>query len=254
MIKSGWKAAAAAASAALLLAASAQAVVIEGGEATGAPGETVDVSVSLSTEGSQVAGTENVLGFNPTDVAVAAKTTNSRPDCAVNEAINKGGTAFAFQPSGCSGLACTGVKALVLALDNVDPIPDGSVLYTCKVAIAADAENGDYPLECSAPGASDPAGGALIAACTSGTITVGGVEEPTATPTETPVVDTPTPEATATVTATPTNTRRPTNTPGGGGGGNDDDGCAVVAPAQSSNAWMLLLPAAALLWVRRRTR
>ncbi len=402
MIKSGWKVAAAAASAALLLAASAQAVVeISGGENTGAPGETVAVDVSLTADPDIVAGTENVIGFNPTDIAVAAKANgkpnctvnpdidkggtafafqpsactgtacvgvkalvlaldnvspipngvvmytcqvaiaagatagdktlsitspgasdpdgvaipatasdgrvivtggasdadiivgdgsgaagatvqvptsldagtvvagtenvigfaaplsivakaNGKPDCAVNPDIDKGGTAFAFQPSGCTAGTCTGVKALVLALDNVAPILDGVVMYNCNVAIAADAAAGDYPLTCSAPGASDPNGGALLASCTSGTITVTGGDEPTPTPTETPIV-----EITPTNTAAPTSTNTisiPTNTPIGGGGGNDDDGCAVVAPAQSSNGWMLLLPAAALLWVRRRTR
>jgi hypothetical protein len=63
----------------------------------------------------------------------------------VNDAIEKGGTSFAFQPSGCTaGTDCTGVRALVLALDNVDPIPTGSVLYTCQVAIAGDAADGDF--------------------------------------------------------------------------------------------------------------
>jgi MYXO-CTERM domain-containing protein len=32
----------------------------------------------------------------------------------------------------------------------------------------------------------------------------------------------------------------------------DDDGCAVVAPADGATAWLLLLPAAALLVLRRR--
>jgi len=404
MIKSGWKVAATVASAALLLAASAHAVVvITGGEATGAPGATVSVGVSLTADPEIVAGTENVIGYDTTDLTIAARA-NGRPDCAVNPDIEKGGTAFAFQPSGCTGTACTAVKALVLALDNVDPIPNGVVMYTCQVVIAAnatagekllsildagasdpagtaipatgedgrvivgggaadaniivgsdsgeagatiqipvsldtstlvagtenvieyasplsilarsngrpdcavnpdiekggtafafqpsgctgaactavkalvlaldnvdpiltgvvmytcmvgiatDAVDGEYPLTCTSPGASDPAGGALNAECTSGIVTVGGVVGPTATPTATPVIDTPTPGATSTVTATSTRTIKPTNTPGGGGGGNDDDGCAVVAPAQSSNAWMLLLPAVALLWVRRRTR
>lgn len=254
MIKSGWKVAATVASAALLLAASAHAVVvITGGEATGAPGATVSVGVSLTADPEIVAGTENVIGYETTDLTIAARA-NGRPDCAVNPDIEKGGTAFAFQPSGCTGTACTAVKALVLALDNVDPILTGVVMYTCMVGIATDAVDGEYPLTCTSPGASDPAGGALNAECTSGIVTVGGVVGPTATPTATPVIDTPTPGATSTVTATSTRTIKPTNTPGGGGGGNDDDGCAVVAPAQSSNAWMLLLPAVALLWVRRRTR
>jgi len=34
----------------------------------------------------------------------------------------------------------------------------------------------------------------------------------------------------------------------------DDDACAVVAPADSAPGWLLLLPAAALLWLLRRAR
>ncbi len=213
------------------------------GDASGNAGDTVAVTVTLNT-GTDVAGTQNDITFAP-PLSVAARA-NGRPDCTVNETINKGGTSFAFQPAGCSGTECTGVRSLVLALDNVDPIADGSALYTCNVVIAEDAEDGDYELACSNPGASDPNGGALVAECEPGTVTVGGGGDVTPTPTETQV------EATSTPTVqdgTPTRTR----TPGGGGRSNDDDGCAVVAPADSTSAWLLLLPFAALLWWRRRS-
>jgi MYXO-CTERM domain-containing protein len=234
----------------MLLAASAQAVVINIQSATGTAGQTVTVGVNLSTEGAEVAGTQNDIGF-AAPIGVAARA-NGRPDCTVNGDISKGGTSFAFQPPGCTaGTDCTGVRALVLALDNVDPIPSGSVMYTCQVEVDSEAPNGDYPLTCTNPGASDPNGGALLAECTSGTVTVAGLEIPTETPTETPEVGTPTntpaPTSTNTIAPPPTNTRAP-------GGGNDDDGCAVVAPAQASTGWLLLLPAAALLWLRRRSR
>ncbi|MEO8602385.1 MAG: hypothetical protein ABI629_07410 [bacterium] len=231
------------------------------GNGTGNAGETILVSTSLET-GSEVAGTENVISF-VAPLSIAAKA-NGKPDCTVNEDIDKGATAFAFQPSGCTGAACTAVKALVLSLDNVAPIPNDSVMYTCKVNIAEGAADGEYPLTCSAPGASDPAGVSLDAACQNGKVTVGEVVDgtPTSTPTETPTGEVMTPTATATatieqptatVTRTPTIVVAPTNTPKGGRGA-DDDGCAVVAPAQSSTGWMLLLPAAALLWFRRRNK
>jgi hypothetical protein len=226
------------------------------GSASGEAGDTVSFDVTLET-GTDVAGTQNDIAF-AAPIAIAAKT-NGRPDCTVNPDIEKGGTSFAFQPSGCTvGETCTGVRALVLALDNVDPIPTDSVLYSCNVNIAENAEDGVYPLTCSNPGASDPDGGALLAECTNGAITVGGpvTDTPTATPTETPTtpvtVNTPTATNTAPPTNTSTPTKRATNTPGGGGF--DDDGCAVVAPAQTSNGWLLLLPAAALLWIRRRNK
>ena len=104
------------------------------GSATGDKGATVGVDVSLTTDAS-IAGTQNDIAF-AAPIAIAAKA-NGKPDCAVNEAIDKGGTSFAFQPSGCTaGTDCTGIRSLVLALDNVAPIPTGSVLYTCQVAIA----------------------------------------------------------------------------------------------------------------------
>lgn len=224
------------------------------GSASGEAGDTVSFDVTLET-GTEVAGTQNDIAFEA-PIAIASKT-NGRPDCNVNPEIEKGGTSFAFQPAGCTvGETCTGVRALVLALDNVDPIPTGSVLYSCNVNIAEGAEDGTYPLTCSNPGASDPAGGALLAECTNGAIEVGVgpiTDTPTATPTETPTTPAGDPTATNTPPATSTATATRTNTISGGGGF-DDDGCAVVAPAQTSNGWLLILPAAALLWLRRRSK
>jgi hypothetical protein len=175
MSKSVFKIAAVAAGMTLALAASAQAVVITIDDATGDAGATIPVTVSLNTEGVDVAGTQNDIGFGD-GIAVAAKS-NGRPDCAVNPDIEKGGTSFAFQPSGCTaGTDCTGVRALVLALDNVDPIPDGSVLYTCQVAIAGDA-SGEIELTNSNTGASDPTGNALTTTGVSGNVTVGPSSE-----------------------------------------------------------------------------
>jgi MYXO-CTERM domain-containing protein len=223
--------------------------LISVGSAEGNAGQQVQFNVTLTTT-QQVAGTQNDIAFDPL-TPIGANTSN-RPLCAVNPDISKGGTSFAFQPSGCAAGECTGVRALVLALDNVDPIPTGSVMYSCQVVIDGEATEGNYPLTCTNAGASDPAGVALQAQCSNGQISVVGEEEtPTETPTNTPVVTPPPPASTATNTPVPTNTRKPTAT---GGGGNDDDGCAIVAPAQSSAAWMLLLPAAALLWLRRRSR
>lgn len=102
------------------------------------PGSQVQISVTLHSGGAQVAGTANTLTFDNTDVRLNLKA-NGKPNCSVNPDINKGGTSFGLQPPGCSGSACTGVKALVLALDNTDVIPDGSQLYTCNVNVAATA-------------------------------------------------------------------------------------------------------------------
>jgi MYXO-CTERM domain-containing protein len=222
-------------------------------DAVGSPGTNTTLSVSLETE-IEVAGTQNDTTF-PAGVGVVADN-RGRPTCLVNPEIEKGGASFAFQPSGCTpGDDCTGVRALVLALDNVDPIPSGSLLYTCEVAIGDELENGRYPLVCTNAGASDPDGVAVATACDAGDVVV-GIQEitftPTNTPTQTPTAtgsvgtptNTPTVSMPPTASSTPTRTRQPKR--------DEDDGCQVVAPAEGGAAWLLLLPAAVLLWRRRR--
>jgi hypothetical protein len=144
-------------------------------------GTQVEITATLATGGSEVAGTQNDFSFEPANVSVARRP-NGRPDCAVNPDIDKGGTSFAFQPAGCQGAACVRVRALVLSTDNTDPILDGSLLYTCKVDVAA-AASGTFPLELSGTILSTPAGqrvcgtGASDPPCTgnvNGSITVEG--------------------------------------------------------------------------------
>ncbi len=134
------------------------------------PGQRVPLGLTLFCGGAQVAGTQNTLGFDNTNVMLNLKS-NGKPDCAVNPAINKGGTSFALQPPGCSGGACTGVKALVLALDNSNMIPDGSVLYTCNVNIAATA-SGVSTVVIGGVAMSDPNGGAIRATGMNGAVVI----------------------------------------------------------------------------------
>jgi MYXO-CTERM domain-containing protein len=209
----------------------------------------VDVTLEVPGVGTEVAGTENVIRFSggPGAQIRIKALANGRPDCAVNPAIDKTATAFAFQPAGCTGEACVAMKAVVLSTANVDPIPPDSVLYTCTVEITSTASDGEMiPLTCEDPGASTPDGMSLPTDCVDGTITVG-----------TPVVPTPTPTPGA--GGTPTNT-----VPGGATATRTggvipptpfcDDGCAISAQAENQSGWWLLLPAAALLWLRRRSR
>jgi len=238
--------------------------------ATGPPGSTVTFDVTLDTT-AQVAGTENDIEFDPQ--APIKADDGGKPQCTANPSIGKGDTSFAFQPPGCTpGTDCAGVRALVLSFDNLDPIPTGSILYSCDVQIAADA-SGTYPLTCSNPVAGDADGNRIGAACTSGSIIAA---LPTPTPTDTPTA-TDTPSATATppaptasatppaptptvsptpgetVSATPTHPPTPTNPPPHRA--NDDDACAIVRPAPGSGgAWILLAPAALLLVLRRGRR
>lgn len=205
MRQSFLKVAALTAGAVLMLAAQAHAVNLTISDAQGPAGSLVSVTVTLASEGSVVAGTENLIAF-PTGARIAALA-NGTPDCEVNEAIMKS-LSDAFQPADCEETPedppCTGYKGIIISLENTDEIPDGSLLYTCQVQIAEDA-TGTLPLVCSEPGASDPDGEPLTTTCTDGEITVGGdVATPTETvggPTDTPSGETPTPTPTSAVAA-----------------------------------------------------
>ncbi len=115
------------------------------GTVAGQPGQQVAFPATLSTKGASIAQTENDLGFDSLRTPIAALP-SGLPDCIVNPQILKNATTFAFRPDGCAGPACTSVHATVFSTDSAAPIPDGSVLYTCKVSIAAGAAPGAYPL------------------------------------------------------------------------------------------------------------
>lgn len=234
------------------------------GTATGAAGDFVPLEVSLQTA-VEVARLQNDISFPP-QAAIAAGE-NGKPLCTVNPDIHKDGTSFAFMPVDCTpGTDCTSVRALVLSLAAQDPIPDGSVLYTCTVAIAEDAADATYPLTCSNASAQDPSGAPVGTNCTNGSAVVG--VQPTATSTATPTGSTvPTPTSTpgtgtATATVTPGTPVPPTATNTVGTNTPvrtptrfhiaDSDSCQIVAGAQSRPAWMLLIPAVLLLRLRRR--
>jgi len=109
----------------------------------------------LQSAGARVAGTQNDLTFDAANVSMG---TSGKPSCRVNAAIGKGATAFAFRPYGCQGAACATVRALVLAMDNTDPIPDGAALYTCTLHISPSAPPGQYRVSVGGVILSTPAG------------------------------------------------------------------------------------------------
>jgi hypothetical protein len=154
------------------------------GSASGVPGSTASFDVSLAAGGEDIAGAQNDIVF-AADVSIAADGQN--PDCTANPAIDKNGTQFAFRPPGCvPGVSCTGVRAIVVAFDNVDPIPNGSVLYTCNAQIRAGANGGARSLGCVNAGASRPDGSSIEPACFAGQINVVGAPTATPTPTQPP--------------------------------------------------------------------
>ena len=148
-------------------------VIIVVGETEGAPGDFVSFDVTLGTGGLEVAGAQNDIVFDPSTPIAAAE--NGNPQCWVNPDIDKSATAFRFQPAGCEDMGiglCTGIRVLVLSLSNLDPIPDGSVMYGCEVAIAMDAPADIFPLVNDNVGSTDPEGIALPTLGEDGVVTV----------------------------------------------------------------------------------
>jgi hypothetical protein len=143
-------------------------VVIAGGTSAGAPGATVSFAVRLQTGGLEVGSTQNDLTFDPLHTPIRALPSGD-PDCTVNPAIGAPISDFSFEPSGCSGAACTAVGAIVFSL--LTPIPDG-VLYTCTVDIATDAPRGSYPMLIGAATAASPIGDALPTSGSDGAVIV----------------------------------------------------------------------------------
>jgi CSLREA domain-containing protein len=147
----------------------------------GHPGEQVVFTATLSTKGASVARTQNDIAFDAANAPIAALP-NAAPDCTVNAQLLKEAASFAFQPGGCSGAACTSVHAAVLSTMNTNPIPDGSVLYTCKVNVAANAGAGQYLLTISGVVLEDPNGQPLPSPIGSSGAIVVVVPPPTRTP------------------------------------------------------------------------
>jgi len=146
------------------------------GSATGEPGDTVQIGVTLSLidPNAAIAGVQAYFGFDPA-APVAAKP-SQQPDCTANEAISLDVRTFAFTPAGCTpGDDCTGVHALILATDSSAPFADGTQLFTCAVAIGAETSAGTYPLPAGEMLGSDPDGLPVPLAGIGGAITV---EEP----------------------------------------------------------------------------
>lgn len=236
--------------------ASAEGATIIVGDAVGAAGDFVPFSVSLQTA-TAVAETLNEISFEP-ETPIAADN-QGRPMCSVNPAIGKDASTFTFLPTGCTvATDCTGIRASIDSTSGRSAIPNGSVLYTCQIAIDEEAADGTYDLTCANASSEAPDTSLVPTNCVNGEVVVGvqptataTVPGPTATatgapgtPTNTPTIGTPTPPTpTNTATRTSTRTARPST---------EDDGCQVVGPAETGAAWMLLIPAALLLKLRRR--
>jgi hypothetical protein len=152
-------------------------VQIEIGTASGIPGEDVEFAVTLHVRNAEILGVQNEIDFAP-PLQIAA-TTRHKPDCRVNPDLHKSLSGFALHsesPPGCMETnTCTAIRAIVApGLDDgaCDLIPDGAELYRCRVAIAADATAGSYPLTIDGVRAADPEGHVVPANGISGAIIV----------------------------------------------------------------------------------
>jgi hypothetical protein len=153
-------------------------VTIQLGVVSGTAGAQVSFDAQLLGNGQSVAGTQNDISVDPFTPLVS---------CVVNPAIDKSATSFVFSPEGCTpGVDCTSVRAAVLSLSDVNPIPDGAVLYTCTVAISPSAPDGSHPLSLSTLGASTPGGRPITTFAIDGAVISSGGVIPTPTPTPAP--------------------------------------------------------------------
>lgn len=139
-----------------------------------APGDTADLCVALDSGGAPVAGTQNDLVWDG-----SCATLPSASACRISPGTGKqlhGGFPPQFDFT---------YRALVLSLDDLDPVPDGE-LYCCGFIVEAD------PGSCCRvsvvrAGASDPRGSELAATGNSAQLCVRGVGPPgSPTPTGTP--------------------------------------------------------------------
>ncbi|MBI1817372.1 MAG: hypothetical protein HYR72_20555 [Deltaproteobacteria bacterium] len=150
---------------------------IEIGTASGRPGEDVEFAVTLHVRTGEILGVQNEIYFDaPLQIAATAR---HKPDCRVNPDLHKSLSGFAFHsesPPGCMETNnCTAIRAIVAPglTDGDDAlIPDGVELYRCRVAIAANAVAGSYPLTINGLRAADPEGHVVPADGISGTIVV----------------------------------------------------------------------------------
>jgi hypothetical protein len=143
----------------------------------------IDVTLLDVDEGVEIAGTQNDIFLEGSPIALV-ENTDGDPYCVANPVIDKEGTRFGFQPPGCEASGtCTGLRALVLSLSNTDPIPSGSRLYSCNIAVSAAAEVGaTYALPCSIALASSPAGAPIGIGCDDGAIEVLPLPTPSSLP------------------------------------------------------------------------
>ena len=101
--------------------------------ACGAIPETIEVR--LAAGDSQTSDIELDLGFAP-EGAIAALS-NGTPDCTFNPGLEPT-TSVVYRPLGCTGTACTSIRAAIISTAPHGTLPNG-VLFACKIATGLSA-------------------------------------------------------------------------------------------------------------------
>lgn len=150
----------------LVAAVTARGVTIEVGSTSGSPGGSAAVGVTLRTTGADVTAVAH-------DLAVDARTPIA--SCTVNPLFAEVGVVNLF-PDDCETTSddCIAARAVLAQFSHAN-IPDGTVLYSCDLSIAGDAQ-GSYPIVCSNPEASDANSNPLSSTCSDGAVSVGGAD------------------------------------------------------------------------------
>jgi len=216
----------------------AQSTSVSAGSVQGMAGQTVAVPVSMTVpSGSQVATMQFNLTVVPNGSAPALADQVTFTSSVGATSLNQPGDSVA--------------SVLVGWFQNFSPTLTGTVAVgTLSVVIPAGAQQNDtYAVQVLEPSATSDGETDLPMTGQAGQIQVVVPPTATVTPTNTPV---PTATSTSPVTFTPTKTNTPL--PTATSAAKDDDGCQIVSGKQGSTGWLLLFPAAALLWRRRRSR
>jgi ELWxxDGT repeat protein/YVTN family beta-propeller protein len=145
---------------------------IEVDDITATAGDTATIAAHLRSLGEPIAALQVDLTFDRRMRVIAAS--NGSPRCRVDAGLGKDATSFAFAPASCEagGAECATVRALVLSFTNLDPIADGSPLFSCDVRIDEDAPAATYPVTASKAGAAGSAGSQIDIGARDGSITV----------------------------------------------------------------------------------
>ena len=181
--------------------------------------------------------------------ATVEAATGATPDCRATDELTALGKSavFSFVPEGCvTGVDCIAARAVVVALDDFAPIPDGTRLYECNVN-AGEGE-GAFALACPEGDAIAPplepaqASGVPAAPAGLGTAGLPPLFDTICPDGEVTVSSDQTPGATRTPTATPTPTTTPTATPTTGGATPTRTGTAVPATPTSTGPIATITP------------